>query len=122
MPYENIDLGRSISWKGGDFFETSACASFSATPLQVVPSGGAGFTTFISSILVSSPSAQCIKMWDGASAVHARVYTKALDNTLVTWPRGMELETTTNGSNLKFLSDTSATTYFTIAGFYQETV
>jgi hypothetical protein len=103
-------------WDGGDFYNTSACASFSATPLQIATSAGAGYCNYISTITFSSPSAQCITIWDGASANICKLYTTALNTTQLVFPRGMELRVPTVGSNIKALSDVSATTYFTITG------
>ena len=118
MPIENFQPAGPNRWDKGDFVYTSACASFSATPLQIAASAGAGYATYISSITFSSPSAQCIRIWDGASADITRLYTTALGTTQLMFPRGMELRVPTIGSNVKALSDVSATTYYTIAGFF----
>lgn len=100
----------------GDWFYTSACASFSATSLQIAASAGAGNANYISSITFSSPSAQCIRLWDGASADICRIYTTALNTTQIIFPRGMELRIPTPTSNIKAISDVSAMTYYTITG------
>lgn len=117
MPYELHTLDPAERWDSGDWFETSACANLSATSLQIAPSAGAGYINYISSITFASPSAQCIRIWDGASADIARIYIKAADTTQLIFPRGMELKIPTAGSDIKALSDVSATTYYTITGF-----
>ena len=119
MPLERFSESDPIRWDKGDWFNTSACASFSATPLQIVASAGAGNIHYISSLTFSSPSAQLISIFDGTSATITKIYTTALGNNQITFPRGMELRNPTVGQNIKASSDVSAMTYFTIAGFYK---
>ncbi len=117
MPYENLNEDRSVAWRAGDWYSTSACASFSATPLQVAPSAGVGYDNYISTINFSSVSAQYITMWDGASAVIAKFYIGPATNNQYVFPRGLEIKVPTTGSNIKALSTVSATTDYLITGF-----
>ena len=116
MPLEIFDTPGSGRWDGGDWFYTSACASFSATPLQIAPSAGAGNANYISSIHFASTSAQYIRLWDGASADIMRFYLPASGTYDMSFPRGMELRIPTPASNIKAISDASALTYYTIVG------
>ena len=117
MPLDfSVFSGDPARHDSGDWFYTSACASFSATPLQIAPSAGAGNYNYISTIHWTSTSAQTVTIWDGASASIVKFYAEP-GLTRLEFPRGLELKTPTDGSNIKALTDVSAQTFYTITGF-----
>ncbi len=120
MPFER-DMGiyhDPIRWDNGDWFSCASAANCTAAQ-QMVASAGAGNRHYISSISITTPSAQTISIQDGASTVIKRMRTTAGGETNWSLPRGMEYRCPTAGQKIMIKSDVSASTYWTIAGFYK---
>ena len=117
MPFERFSLDDTSRWDKGDWYNASACTNMTAA-LQIVASAGAGNYHYISSIHVSSPSAQLFTITDGTSATITQFYSQALTPLEIQFPRGMERRCPNVGQNIKMKSDVSASVYYTIAGFY----
>lgn len=100
----------------GDWFYSSSAANCTAAQ-QMVASATPGYRHYISSILISSPSAQVVTIQDGAGTVMLRTHIVAATPFVRSFPQGMEYMESADGQKLMIASDTSASIYWTITGF-----
>jgi hypothetical protein len=107
-----------VRWDGGDWFNCASAANCTAAQ-QMVASAGAGNRHYISYLSISSPSAQVLTIQDGAGTVMKRFYSTASANCEWILPRGMEYRCPATGQKIMISSNVSASTYWTIGGFYQ---
>lgn len=117
MPLE-LHTNPAQRWDAGDWFTSSTSPNLTAGT-QTIASAGAGNYHYLSYFTCASPSAQVISLQDGAGAIIGKFNIEAAKTFELVLPRGMERRCPNVGQRIDVISDTSATTYWTIGGFYK---